>query len=157
MLVINLVAHVQVQTAINALLVQMSLLISRMEFVQKIPSVQKVFLREELLALHAQLIVSIVFPIAIVILVSMDSNYNHFHMVELQPVTVYKNVVTVKDLNLIVMMEIIKMVMDVHQIVKYKLDGLALVDQAQEQALVFKELQKELILNLQEQFICTVE
>ncbi len=150
-------AHAQAQTAINVLLVQMSLLISKMESVQKILFVQKVFIREELLALHVQLIVSIVFLIAIVILALMDSNYNHFHMVESQPVIVYKNVVTVKDLNLIVMMEIIKMGMDVHQIVKYKLDGLALVDQAQEQVLVFEELQKELTLNLQGQSIYMVE
>jgi len=61
------------------------------------------------------------------------------------------------DLNLIVMTETIKMVMDVLQIVKFNLDGHALADQALKQVFVRKEIQKELILNLQEQSICMEE
>jgi hypothetical protein len=49
------------------------------------------------------------------------------------------------DLNLIVMMETIKMVMGALQIVKFKLDGHAQEDQAQKQVFVYKGILKELI------------
>lgn len=74
-------------------------------------------------------------------------------MEELVLVIVLKNVEMAKDLNLIVMMEIMLMVMDVHGIVKFNLDGHVLVAQAQDQVLALKVFHKEHIFNLLEQFI----
>lgn len=109
--------------------------------------VQKVFIKEDHLAHHAQLIVQIVNHKATASHVLMVSKCNLFHMAVLVLVIVFKNVVMEEDFNLTVMMEITKMVMVVVQIVKFKVVGLVLVDQAQELVHVFKELHKELIYN----------
>jgi hypothetical protein len=108
---------------------------------------QKVFIKEDHLAHHAQLIVQIVNHKTTVSPVLMVSKCNLFYMAELVLAIVFRNVAMEEDLNLTVMMEITKMVMVVVQIVKFKVVGLVLVDQAQELAHVFKENPKELIYN----------
>lgn len=152
-LVIQAVELVQDQAPTNVLTVLMLHWLSKMDHVQKKKLVPEDCIKMELHAYHVQHIALIVHQIVCATAVSMDSNFNHWHMETFQQVIALKNVVMEKDSNFNVMMAIIKMEMDVLLIVELSKDGAVQEDQAHLPVSVCWEILTELICNWQEQSI----
>mgnify|MGYP000913862007 CR=1 FL=1 len=136
---------VQAPTATNASPAPMSPSVSRTAAVQETPPAPKVFTRKEPPAPHAQPTALTVFPKAPATRVLMDSSLSQSPTAELLQVTVSKNAVMEKDLNLIVMMVTTEMEMAALLTAKSKPAGPAQEAQALNQASVLKECLKERI------------
>lgn len=124
-----------------------------MDHVQKKKLVLEDCIKMVLHVYHVPHIALIVPQIVCATAVSMDSNFNHWHMETFQQVIVLKNAVMEKGSNFNVMMAIIKMEMAVLLIVELSKDGAVQEDQAHLPASVCWEILTELICNWQEQFI----